>query len=76
MAERRDPDKRLARQLARRRPSPSREFSLALEDRLHELGSAGRRPPHLWSLVIVYLVCGFVLLALALAGALGSGPLG
>ena len=68
-------DSQLGRRLARRRPAPQREFTLALQDRLQELTSQVRRPAHLRSLVLIYLACGVVLLALALAGALGGGPL-
>jgi hypothetical protein len=73
--ERRHPEKLAARRLAQR-PEPSREFSLALHDRLRDLDAAARRPAQLWVLVAVYACCGVVLLGLALAGALGSGPLG
>ena len=75
MRERRDEDAVAARRMARR-PEPSREFTLALHDRLTELAAAARRPAQLWTLVAVYVCCAVVLLALALTGALGSGPLG
>jgi hypothetical protein len=75
MAERQDPDRRLARQLASRRPAPSPDFTASLQDQLLEARASTRRPPYLWPLVLVYLGCGAVLLVLALAGALGGGPL-
>ena len=49
---------------------------MRLQERLSDLDSADRRPANLWPLVVVYLVCGVVLLALALIGAVGSGPIG
>ena len=49
---------------------------MRLQERLSDLEWSARRPTNLWPLVIVYLVCGLVLLALAVIGAVGSGPIG
>jgi hypothetical protein len=72
----RDPDRRLARRLERRAPQPGPEFSLRLQERLAGLQSATGRPAGLAVIVLLCLVCGIVLLILALVGATGSGPLG
>ena len=39
-------------------------------------GTDGEAPPNLWTQVTVALVVGFLLLAVCLLGASGSGPLG
>jgi len=75
MAESRDPDRQLRVRLRQARPRPSREFSLGLQNQLLDRAATIRRPPHLRMLVLIYLCCGIILLAFALAGALGSGPL-
>jgi hypothetical protein len=72
----REPDEHLERALRARRPRPARQFGEALRERLVQLELSARRPAHLWTLVIVYALCGAVLLALAAAGAVGAGPFG
>ena len=71
----RDPDRRLARRLERRRPQPPPEFSLRLQERLAGLLSATGRPAGLAAIVLTCLLIGVLLLLLALVGATGSGPL-
>jgi hypothetical protein len=72
----RDMDRHAEDRLYADRPVPRPAFRGALGRRLEAMHAAGvGRPRHLKTLVAVYAGSGFVLLAIALAGVLGGGPL-
>jgi hypothetical protein len=65
----------LAARLAEERPVPAASFRGKLHRRFAGVRVTSR-PRHLWALAAAGLGSGGVLLALALAGALGTGPFG
>jgi hypothetical protein len=67
-------DQQLGQALSRRRPAPSDEYASRLRERLMWLHWGARRPAHLRGLIIAWMCCGLLLLALAALGAAGSGP--
>jgi hypothetical protein len=62
--------------LERERPVPDPSFVGRLERRLGELETGGlMRPDNLNTLIGAFAICGMLLLLVATAGVLGSGPL-
>ena len=62
--------------LERERPVPDPAFVSGLEGRLADLEAAGfMRPDNLNRLIGAFAICGMLLLLVATAGVLGSGPL-
>ena len=72
----RDIDRHTEDRLYAERPIPRPAFRGALGRRLEAMRAAGvGRPRYLKTLVAAYAGSGLVLLAIALAGVLGGGPL-
>jgi hypothetical protein len=72
----RDMDRHTEDRLQAERPVPRPAFRGALGRRLAAMRAAGvGHPRHLKALVAAYAGSGFLLLAIALAGVLGGGPL-
>jgi hypothetical protein len=76
-----EPIDEMGRRLEDARVAPARRFRDALRSSLLDAGEEplevdGRRPPHLWLSVLVCLLAGLALMAIAALGAYGTGPLG
>lgn len=70
-----DEDTPVARLLRRERPTLSRSAEQRIRHAVMATAATRERPAHLWTLILVYLACGILLLALAALGLAGVGPL-
>ena len=70
-----DEDTPVARLLRRERPALSRSAEQRIRRSVMATATTRDRPSHLEALILVYLACGVLLLALAALGLAGVGPL-
>jgi hypothetical protein len=70
-----DEDSPVARLLRRDRPTLSRSSERRIRREVMAAAAKRERPQHLSMLILVYLACGVLLLALAALGLAGVGPL-